>query len=70
MFLLENRILKIAVFDLWVHRWKWGLCGRLQRSIGSTDRWCYFLATPSGDLAILIALETLKHIPFWFLVHI
>lgn len=38
--------------------------------IGSTDRWCYFLATPSGDLAILIALETMKHIPFWFLVHI
>lgn len=26
--------------------------------IGSTDRGCYFLATPSGDLAILIALET------------
>lgn len=26
--------------------------------IGSTDGWCYFLATPSGDLAILIALET------------
>lgn len=29
MFLLENRILEIAVFDLWVHRWKWGLCGRV-----------------------------------------
>lgn len=26
--------------------------------IGSTDRWCYFLATPSGDLVTLIAFET------------